>query len=173
MLISEAMQEKLNQQIQHEFYAEHTYLAIAASFDAAGLKVFGRVFWDQAAEEHGHAMRIIGYLGRVGGNIELRGVPEPRTAYATVLERIEAAMAAEVETTRKVHAIAALAEEEHDFSTRSFIQWKVDEQVEELEKMTDLLNLVKMGGDGQWLLVEARLSEMMAEWAAAEAADES
>lgn len=173
MLISEAMQEKLNQQIQHEFFAEHTYLAIAASFDAAGLRIFGRAFWDQAVEEHGHAMRILDYLGRVGGTIDLRGVPAPRTAYATVLERVEAAWDAEVKTTQKVHAIAALAEEEHDFSTRSFIQWKIDEQVEELEKMTDLLNLVKLGGDQHLILVEARLKDMMAEWAAAAAAGES
>lgn len=169
MLISETMQEQLNHQIQHEFWAEHSYLAVAAGFERLGLKVFARVFWEQAVEEHGHAMRILDYLLRVGGKPELRGVGAARGDYPSVESMVAAALAAEEETTRKVHAIVALAEQEKDYSTRSFIQWKVDEQVEELQKMHDLVALVELAGPDNLLLAEARLKDLLAEWASAEA----
>jgi ferritin len=55
-----------------------------------------------------------------------------------------------------------LADSENDYATRSFLQWFVDEQVEEVSSMTDLLTLVKMAGDNL-LQVEARVRhEMMA-----------
>jgi ferritin len=53
----------------------------------------------------------------------------------------------------------ALAETEHDYSTRSFLQWFLDEQVEEVASMHEMLQLVRMAGEGNLLLVEPRIDE--------------
>lgn len=156
-MISPAMQEKLNQQVKYEFEAEHRYMAIAACFERMGLRVLARVFWDQAAEEHGHAMKIAGYLQRVGARLEFRGVDAPPNDYESAAAMAQAALDAELFVTRCVNEITELAEQDRDFATRSFIQWKVDEQVEEVQKMTDLLTLIKMAGPNGLLLVEQRL----------------
>jgi ferritin len=160
MQISEAMQEKLNQQVKYEFTAEHTYLAMAACFDRMGLKGFCGLFYAQAAEEHGHALRIAGYLMRVGARVELRGVDQPRNDYASAEEIVQTALDAEVFVKRCVHEITELAETEKDYATRSFIQWKVDEQVEEVQKMTDLLSLVKLAGPDRLILVQGQLAAL-------------
>lgn len=160
-MLSDTMLEKLNQQVQYEFGAEHRYLAIAACFDREGLKKFGALFFQQAAEEHSHAMRIVDYIMRRGGAVEFRGVEAPPNDYPSGEAMVQAALEAELFVTKCVDEITELAEAEKDYATRSFIQWKVDEQVEEVEKMTDLLTLVQMAGPNQLLLIENRLIEFM------------
>lgn len=161
-MLSAAMLEKLNQQVQYEFGAEHRYLAIAACFERIGLKRFGALFFQQAAEEHGHAMKIVDYIMRRGGVVEFRGVPAPPNEYPSGEAMVQAALDAELFVTKCVDEITDLAEAEKDYATRSFIQWKVDEQVEEVQTMSDLLTLVQMAGPDQLLLIENRLVEFMA-----------
>ena len=52
MLISQALNEKINEQIGYEFAASIQYTAIASHFDAESLPFFARHFYKQAAEEH-------------------------------------------------------------------------------------------------------------------------
>ena len=69
-------------------------------------------------------------------------------------------MDSEVIITKKVNELVAQAERENDYATRSFLQWFVDEQVEEVSTMTELLQLVKLAGDNV-LQVEARVRHEM------------
>ncbi len=162
MMISSAMNAKLNEQIQGEFSAAHGYLAMACAFDAMGLKILNKRFLAQHEEEREHAMKILHYLQEVGGAVALKAIDKPRTEYTTAESIVEAALESELSVTRMINDVMALAESEKDYATRSFLQWFVDEQVEEVSQMTDLLNLVKMAGDNL-LQVEARVRhEMMA-----------
>ena len=60
-----------------------------------------------------------------------------------------------------INDLVTLADSEKDYATRSFLNWFVDEQVEEVSSMTDLLNLVELA-DGNMLQVEARVRHQMA-----------
>ena len=62
-----------------------------------------------------------------------------------------------------INKLMTLADQEKDYATRSFLQWFVDEQVEEVSSMEDLLQLVKLAGNNV-LQVEMRVRhEMMSE----------
>ena len=74
----------------------------------------------------------------------------------------QAAVDGELEITRRIHDIVALAESEKDYSTRSFLQWFIDEQVEEVSVMTDILHWVKLGKD-DLLQVDALVRHSMTE----------
>ncbi|MCH8149202.1 MAG: ferritin [Planctomycetes bacterium] len=160
MMISSAMNAKLNEQIQGEFSAAHGYLAMACAFDAMGLKILARKFLGQHEEEREHGMKILHYLQEVGGTVTLSAIDEPRTDYTTAESIVTAALDSELHVTKMINEVMALAESEKDYATRSFLQWFVDEQVEEVSQMTDLLNLVKMAG-GNLLQVEARVRHEM------------
>ncbi|MFQ5490730.1 MAG: ferritin-like domain-containing protein, partial [Phycisphaerae bacterium] len=65
----------------------------------------------------------------------------------------------ELKVTKQINALVALAEKEKDYATRSFLNWYVDEQVEEVSAMRDLVQLAQMTKD--MYHVEARVRHMM------------
>ncbi len=59
MLISSALNNKINEQVGYEFAAGIQSTTIAAHFDAESLPFLIQHFYKQAAEEHMHAMKFI------------------------------------------------------------------------------------------------------------------
>lgn len=159
-MISQKMNEKLNEQITAEFAAAHHYLAMACSFDAMGFKIMAARFMAQYQEEKEHAMKIVRYVQEVGGKVVLDGIAKPRTEFDSVEDIVVTALESEKSITAKINDLVALADSEKDYASRSFLGWFVDEQVEEVSSMTDLLNLVKLAG-GNMLQVEARVRHEM------------
>ena len=162
MMISKAMNDLLNKQVSVEFAAAHKYLAMCCQFDALGLKVLRKRFFQQYEEECAHAIKILNYVLEVGGTAAVEGVAKPKGGYKTVESIVEAAVEGELEVTRLINELVALAEKENDYATRSFLTWFVDEQVEEVASMSDLLRLVQLS-KGNYLQVETRIRhDMMA-----------
>lgn len=159
-MISKPMNDKLNQQITAEFAAAHNYLAMACTLEGMGLKILTKKFLEQSEEERGHAMKIINYIHDVEGTVALEGTPRPQGDFSTVKSIVSMALEGERKVTGMIHELVALAELDKDYPTRSFLQWFVDEQVEEEASMRDLLNLVDMAGENL-LQVEARVRHEM------------
>ncbi|GJM25704.1 MAG: ferritin [Phycisphaerae bacterium] len=162
MMIPQPVVDKLNQQIANEFGAAHTYLAMACRFDELGLKMLSQFFFRQSDEEREHGRKILDYVLEVGADVKLQATPEPTGDMSTAVSIVSTALEQEKEVTRQINDIAATAEAEKDFATRSFINWFIDEQVEEVSSMTELLELVKLAGDDHMLQVEMRVAKMMA-----------
>ncbi|MFQ5429420.1 MAG: ferritin [Phycisphaerae bacterium] len=162
MMISEEMNQALNRQITNELNAAYDYQAMAFGFHEKGLRVFGARFKAQADEEHGHAMKIAKFIQDVGGHVVFEALAKPRADHASAQSMVEAALDNELRVTKQVNELVAQAERENDYATRSFLQWFVDEQVEEVSAMSELLQLVKTAGEANLFFVENRLSKMMA-----------
>jgi len=129
MMISKAMNQRLNEQVTHEFAASQSYLAMACMFDGLGLSALAARFREQSAEEREHALKLVGYISEVGGVVKLEALDAPKSDYASVPAAIEAALESEMTVTGQINALVDLAESEKDHATRSFLQWFVDEQV--------------------------------------------
>ncbi len=147
MMISAAMAAKLNEQITHELGASQAYLAIACMFEGRSLKILGKKFREQTEEERSHAMKILNYLLEVGASVSLQPLAAPRHDFPNVLAAIEAALEHEKKVTRQINELVSLAEKENDYASRSFLQWFVDEQVEEVSSMSHLLDIARMAGE--------------------------
>ena len=160
VMISDKMTKKLNEQIVAEFAASHSYLAMACALDRMGLKILAKFFTRQSEEEREHGLKIVGYMQEVDAEVRLGGCPEPKVDYDGAEEVVEAALESERKVTRMIHDLVALAEKEDDYATRSFLNWFIDEQVEEVATMTDLLNIVRLAGDNM-LQVESRVRHEM------------
>lgn len=160
MMISTAMNAKLNDQIGAEFAAAHAYLAMACAFDRMALKVLAKRFLQQHDEELEHAMKILHYVQEVGGTVSLDAIAKPKKDYKNTEAIVSTALQNEKDITAKINDLMTLAESEKDYATRSFLQWFVDEQVEEVSSMTNLLNVVKLAGDNV-LQVEALVRHQM------------
>ena len=159
MSISKKMNTQLNRQITHEFEACQSYLAMSCQFDQMGLKSLAEHFQKQAAEERGHALKILGYIQEVGGSVTLEALSKPRASYPSVAAAVKSASSQEKEVTGQIYALVALAEQDKDYATRSFLNWFVDEQVEEESSMSALLQLVEMAGKNM-LQLESHVARM-------------
>ena len=162
MLISENMQTNINEHVNKEQYSAHLYLAMAAAFERMGLKVFAQYYYKQVDEETMHAMKMFKYLVDVGATVELKGIDAPPTKYDSVKAIVDATLEHEIKVTRMINDLVALAEKEKDYTTRSFLQWYVDEQVEEVSSSQELVDLVKITPPHGVLELENRIEKILA-----------
>lgn len=143
----------LNQQINNELEAWYGYLAMSARLDTMHLKGMAAFMETQAREEQEHAHRVLRYLLDRGGKIELRAIDPPQAEYGSVVDVFTAAVASERENTKAIYGIYEVARKKADYATIAFLQWFLDEQVEEEKSMSDALGLVEFAGNDKSALL--------------------
>jgi bacterioferritin B len=140
---SERFVEALNDQIGRELNAAHQYTAVATYYDRETFPRLAKFFYDQAEEERGHAMKMVGYLRDTGANLRLGEIKAPRASFADHVEPIRLALEHEKKVTVSISALFEIARETNDYASESFMQWFVDEQVEEEATMDALLQVAE------------------------------
>lgn len=159
MLISKKMNESLNEQTGHEFGASIQYVAIATHFDREGLPGLARHFYRQANEEREHAMRFVKFVVDAGGEVAIPAIPAPRSLFASAEEAVKLSADQEMEVTKQISALMDRAVKEGDHLTSNFLQWFVNEQLEEMSSMDTLLRMVRRAGEQGLLFVENYLAK--------------
>lgn len=160
-MISDNMVKLLNDQMQKEFYASYLYLSMTAYFKSVSLDGFANYYRIQAQEEKDHALKIFDYLNEVGGKISLSQIDTPQVDFQSVEEILKLTLEHEQFVTKSIHNIVDVALSEKDHSTFSFLQWFIDEQVEEEDSATGNLERLKLVGDsGKGLLmIDAQMAK--------------
>ena len=153
-MISNKLQEAINYQINRELYSEYFYLSMASFFNAAGLSGFENFFLVQVEEERFHAMKMYRFLNEKGGRVTLSAIEGPKTEFKSPLEVFQLAYAHEQMVTGLINDLMDLAIAENDHATKNFLNWFVEEQVEEEANMDTILNKLKLiKGEGHGLLM--------------------
>jgi ferritin len=146
-MMSETMQDAFNEQMKNEFYSAYLYLSMSAYCDSMNLPGLSRWMRSQAAEETKHAMRIFDHLLDRGGRVELQQIDRPATSFNSARDAFDQAHKHEQQVTASINRVYGLAMDERDFASRVFLDWFVQEQVEE-EKTSGLLaEQLRMVGD--------------------------
>jgi len=157
VLISRELASAFNDQIGHEFGASMQYVSIAAHFQQRHLQMLAKLFFDQADEEKQHAMKFVKYLLDTKGELKIPAIPAPVPTFASAEAAVQAALKWEQEVTRQITGLMDLAMKQDDYLAQSFLQWFIDEQLEEVVKMDQLLSIVQQSGERNLLMVEAYL----------------
>ena len=162
MMISKKMVDSINDQIKNEFYSSWIYLAMAYRFEEMNLKVFAKWFYRQADEERAHAFKFAKYLLDQGAEVKLSSLDQPKSDYKTAEEICSIAVEHEIFITNKINELVDLAKKDNDHATFNFLQWFVEEQVEEVASTSELLEMVKMASSpSQLFMLEGRLYHMI------------
>jgi ferritin len=130
-MLSEKMQNALNDQINAEMFSSYLYLAIAAHFEDENFPGFAHWMRLQSDEEMIHAMKIYDYVIERQGRVRLAALEAPQESWDSPVAAFEASLEHERYISGRINKLVTLALEEHDHATSSFLQWFVDEQVEE------------------------------------------
>lgn len=148
-MLSNKIQDALNEQINAELWSAYLYLSMGMHFEAEGRSGIANWFKIQFKEEQAHAEIFMNYLNSRGGRVVLQPIAEVPESWDSPLAAFEATLAHEQKVTAMINEIYALAEAEHDYATRGKLDWFVSEQVEEEETATQLVDRLKLiGNDG-------------------------
>jgi ferritin len=157
LLISRELANAFNQQIGNEFGASMQYVSIAAHFQQRQLTLLSKLFLQQAEEERAHAMKFVQYVLDTKGELQIPSIAAPKPTFSSAEDAVAAALAWEEDVTKQVGTLMDIAVRESDYLAQSFLQWFIDEQLEEVVKMDRLLGVVRQSGEKNLLMVEAYL----------------
>ena len=146
-MISEKISSLINEQSAKEQYAAQYYLSMSAWFYAQDLDGIANYFRVQSKEELMHADKMFDFLTDVGANIVIGEIEKPPHDFADALDIFGKALEHEKIVTKSIFDIVKAANEESDFATTSFLQWFINEQVEEEANASQLLAKIKMVKD--------------------------
>ncbi|MGD8779488.1 MAG: ferritin [Ignavibacteria bacterium] len=151
-MISKKMQEALNKQLNKELFSSYLYLSMSAYLEESNYT--GMAVWmrQQADEEHEHAMKFFEFLLRVNSKVILEQIDKPQTEWKSPEEVFKASLEHEKFISKSIFEIVDLAYQEKDHATRTFLNWFVDEQVEEEASVNDIVQKFEMIGDSKGAL---------------------
>lgn len=145
--LNEKMQKALNDQINAELYASYLYLSMSAYFEDIDLPGFAAWMEAQSQEETGHVMRIYKFIIERNGRVILQAIDAPPSEWASPLAAFEAAYGHEVKVTGMINKLVDTAIQEGDHASKSFLDWFVNEQVEEEASVDEVVQKLKLIGD--------------------------
>ncbi len=156
-MLTEKMLEAINEQINRELYSEYLYLSMAAYLEEEGLSGFSNFMRVQVLEERSHAMKMYDYVLERGGKVILKQIDQPQVDFESALEIFTLALGHEKFISKSINELMDVAIAENDHATRSFLNWFIDEQVEEEASMDTIVSQLKIiGGKGHGLLMMDR-----------------
>ena len=151
-MINEKVEQLLNQQVTHELYSAQLYLAMSSWFSHMNLDGFAKWYYVQAYEEKAHAMIIYNYIITAGGRAILEPIGAPRSDWDSVLDVLAETVTHEEFVTSLIYNIVEEARLQKDFKVDHFLQWFVEEQVEEEDNANKNKGRYEtMGKDGKAL----------------------
>lgn len=146
-MISNALMEAINEQINAELYSAYLYLAMSAHFEAANLPGFAKWTRMQAQEETEHAMKFFDFINDRGGRVHLHVIQAPPTSFGTTLEVYEQILEHEMKVTGLINALYEKALAEKDYAAQVLLHWYINEQVEEEKNASAIVEQLRMAGD--------------------------
>ena len=146
-MISEKINEILNEQINKEFYSGYLYLSMSAHLKELGLNGFASWLKHQAREEVEHGLKIFDYLIDCNSFVTLKQIRMPEFEFNGILSIFNHIYEHEQCITKSIMSIAQKADEECDRTTLTFVDWFIEEQIEEEEAVKNIIKRLELFGE--------------------------
>jgi ferritin len=147
-VLNQAVQDAMNEQIGNELFSAYQYLSMAAYCESENLPGFAHWMRSQAQEETVHAMKFYDFILERNGRVVLGAIDGPLVDFGSPLEVFQRALEHERKVTGMINDLYGLAARENDYASQTFLQWFVTEQVEEEKNAGDVVETLRMIGDG-------------------------
>lgn len=160
-MIAKDVQDAFNGQLNAETYSAYLYWSMSAYFEEINLKGFANWMRCQAQEEMVHAMKFYTHLLERGGRAVLAAIDGPATEWDSPLAAFQAAYAHECKVTAMINGLVDLARDHKDHASEAFLQWFVNEQVEEEASADEIVQKLKLMADapGGLFLLDQELAQ--------------
>ena len=144
--MNETLAYLLNQQINKEFYSAYLYLDISNYYDSLDLDGYANYYMIQAQEERDHALLFMKYMQNNGLKVTLEAIDKPDKEFHSVLDPLVVAAEHERYVTALINEIYHQCHTAKDYRTMKFLDWFVDEQMEEEDSADSMISRYKLFG---------------------------
>ncbi|MGD2248054.1 MAG: ferritin [Candidatus Methanofastidiosia archaeon] len=148
-MIEKKMEKAINEQINAELYSSYLYLSMSAYFSSINLNGFSTWMRTQAQEELVHAMKFYDYVIERGGSVTLSEIEAPPTEWDSPLDVFQYTYQHEQKVTGLINGLVDVAASLKDHATTVFLQWFVEEQVEEEASASEIVETLQLMGDAK------------------------
>jgi len=146
-MLTKKVEEFCNRQIEREGYSSNLYLAMASWAENKGLAGVASWLYVQADEERLHMLKFIKYVNERGGTAVLPAFKQPPVKFKSVLDMFKDVLKHEQFISASINEVLAAANEEKDYATASWIQWFVNEQIQEESSARIILDKLALAGE--------------------------
>jgi len=144
-MLPKKVEEILNVQVEKEDYSSQLYLAMASWAENKGMEGVAGWLYAQSEEERLHMLKLVKYINERDGVAVIQGMETPPSDFKDVFSMFDQVLEHEKYISASINEIVAVCIAEGDFTTQNWIQWFVNEQIEEesaARAIIDKLNLV-------------------------------
>jgi len=145
-MLKKKVEEICNRQVEREGYSSNLYLAMASWAEANGFNGVADWLYAQSDEERMHMLKFIKYINERGSMAIMPAFKKPPVEYKNVEELFREVLKHEEFVTASINEIVALTHAEKDFNTHNFVQWFVNEQIEEETNARLILDKLRLVG---------------------------
>jgi ferritin len=159
-MINEIVLQALTFQMNHEISNSYAYRFLAGLADYQSLIGTTSWFMKQSDEERTHFDKFCNYIQDQGHVPHLLSVPEQIPEGLDLLQMFERTVILEMNTLANLKQLALVCKECGDDQTYELVLWFLKEQVEECKMVTDILNRIKLAGNGLgYIIIDNELGE--------------
>jgi ferritin len=147
-MLSKTMQDALNNQIRMEAQSSQAYLAMASWAEIQpGLQGVSNFFYKHSDEERMHMLKLMNYVNERGGYALVPALAQPTLTFVSLKKAFEELLKHEIAVSDSINDIVDLSLKEKDYATHNFLQWYVNEQMEEERLARTMNDKLEMIGD--------------------------
>jgi ferritin len=154
MKISGSLTKALNNQIVMEAAASSNYLDMASWCEITGYEGSAAFMYQHSDEERLHMLKIVHYLNEAGIPAVIPAVKQPPASPKTLEGVFKTALKNEQVVTKSINKMVEMAQKDKDHSTFSFLQWFVNEQIEEEKTFETILQKFDLLGRDKLAIYE-------------------
>ena len=158
-MISEKLQNAINEQITAEMWSANLYLSMSFYFEKEGFSGFANWMKKQSQEELEHAYVMADYIIKRGGVAKVDKIDVVPSGWGTPLEVFEHVYKHECHVSKMIDELVSVASAERDNATQDFLWGFVREQVEEEATAQGIVDKIKKAGDAGFFFIDSQLGQ--------------
>jgi ferritin len=163
-MVTKKVEKALNEQILKEEHSSRLYLGMASWCQREGYQGAANFLYKQTDEERMHMLRLVHYLSDRGGTVAYGKMEHLKIEYKTLHDVFDQVLKHEEFISASINDLYAVCIGEKDFTSAQYLQWYINEQIEEESTSRGILDKIRLAGDqkGGLFMIDKELGEMAA-----------
>lgn len=145
-MITKIVEKSINEQIKREEHSSRIYIAMASWAERNGFPGAASWLYVQTEEERIHMLKLVHYLNDRGGTAVIPALDAPGAKFKSLPDVFQQVLKHEEFISESINDLYAVCTKEKDFTTSNFLQWYINEQIEEETTVRNILDQIKLAG---------------------------
>lgn len=146
-MLSQKIEQALNDQIKIEAESSQVYLAMASWAETQGFEGVASFMYAHSDEERMHMLKLAKFVNERGAHAKVSALAAPPVSFGSFKEMFQTLFDHEVMVSQKINDLVHITLTERDYATHNFLQWYVSEQIEEEALARNILDKINLIGD--------------------------